>query len=159
MQKAAAAFMAVGFIVASAVVGGSFGPTPGRPRTAIWYTLLRKPSFTPPGPLIGATWSVLDILLIVSGYRLLMAPPSNNRGFALTGWALSGIAVAAHPILFFGRKSKTGGLAATTSMIASSAAAVMAAAKVDRLASICGVPLVIWSVFAGLVSEEIVREN
>jgi tryptophan-rich sensory protein len=37
--------------------------------------------------------------------------------------------------------------------------AAIAAARVDRLAAICGAPLVIWSMFAGVLSEEIVREN
>jgi hypothetical protein len=79
MQKGGAALTALGLVMASAAIGGSFGPTPDRPRTALWYLLLRKPDFTPPGPLIGATWSILDILLIVPGYRLLAAPRSERR--------------------------------------------------------------------------------
>lgn len=159
MQKSAAAFTAVGLVLATATIGGRFGPMPNRPRAALWYLLLRKPAFTPPGPLIGATWGFLDLLLMVSGYRLLVAAQSDNRQVALAGWALSVIGVAAHPFLFFGRRSTTGGLAATASMIAASAISIIASAKVDRLASLCGVPLVIWSIFAGLLSEEIVRKN
>jgi tryptophan-rich sensory protein len=52
-----------------------------------------------------------------------------------------------------------GGLVAAGSMIATSATAAIAAAKVDRLAAICGAPLVIWSMFAGVLSEELVRKD
>jgi benzodiazapine receptor/tryptophan-rich sensory protein len=159
MQKGVAALTSIGSVLASAAIGASFGPTPAHPRTAIWYFFLRKPGFTPPGPLIGATWGLLDILLAVSGYRLLMAPPSRGRDVALGGWLLSVIGVAAHPVLFFGRRSKAGGFSAAASMIASSATASIAASRVDRFASLCGVPLVLWSLFAGLLSEEIVRKN
>ncbi len=159
MQKGWAAMTALGLITASAAIGGSFGPAPNRPRTALWYMLLRKPGFTPPGPLIGATWGILDVLLTVSGSRLLSAPPSDGRRAALAGWALSVIGVAVHPILFFGRRSTMGGLVAAGSMIATSATAAIAAAKVDRLAAICGAPLVIWSMFAGVLSEELVRKD
>ncbi len=159
MQKGGAALTALGLIAASAAIGGSFGPTPNRPRAALWYVLLRKPGFTPPGPLIGATWGILDVLLTVSGSRLLSAPRSDSRRAALAGWALSVLGVAVHPLLFFGRRSTLCGLAAAVSMIATSATATVAAAKVDRLAAICGAPLVIWSIFAGVLSEELVRKN
>lgn len=159
MQKRAAGLTAVGLILATAAVGGAFRPTPNHPRTALWYFLLRKPGFTPSGPLIGAAWGVLDVLLIISGYRLLIAPPSDSRRVALAAWALSAIGVAAHPFLFFGRRSTAGGLAAAGSLIASSVTSTIAASRVDGVASVCSMPLVIWSSFAGLLSEEIVRKN
>ncbi len=76
MRKPAAACLSVGAVVAATLAGQRHGPQ--HPRTALWYASLRKPSYTPPGPVIGAAWTALDALLCVAGYKLLTTPPSPN---------------------------------------------------------------------------------
>jgi benzodiazapine receptor len=62
MNKSNAALIAGSAVLAAAVLGARQGPQ--QPRTALWYARLRKPDYTPPGPVIGATWGVLETLLV-----------------------------------------------------------------------------------------------
>src|ERR1700712_556252 len=73
MNKTAAAVFSAAAVAAAMLAGRRAGPQ--HPREAIWYSRLEKPSYTPSGPVIGATWTGLDILLGLSGARLLAARP------------------------------------------------------------------------------------
>lgn len=159
MRKDVAAAIATGAVLAGGLIGGRYGPQPNHPRTTAWYARLRKPGFTPPGPVFGAAWAVLDGLLAFTGYRILKAAPGPERNLAVASWGVSVAGLAAHPFLFFGRRSTAGGLAVTGTMAASSAATVAASAHVDGPAALAGVPLVLWTVFATLLNEEIWRRN
>ena len=151
------ALIAGGAVLAAALIGARRGPQ--HPRTALWYASLRKPSYTPPGPVFGAAWAVLDTLTGVSGYRLLRAKPGTARSVALSCWALSVAGIAGYPWVFFGRKQLGESAAVVGAMLASASTYVAAAERVDRPAAALGVPLVLWIGFAGLLSEEIWRRN
>lgn len=157
MRSQTAALIAGSAVFAAALIGSRRGPQ--HPRTALWYASLRKPSYTPPGPAIGAAWAVLDTLLSVSGYRLLKSPPSTARTTALTSWSLSVAGIAGYPWVFFGRKRLGESAVVVGAMLASASAYVAAAERVDRPAAAMGIPLVLWVGFAGLLSEELWRRN
>lgn len=157
MRSKSAALLAGGAVFAAALIGAQRGPQ--HPRTALWYASLRKPSFTPPDPAIGAAWAVLDTLISISGYRLLRAPPSPARSTALTSWALSVAGIAGYPWVFFGRKELGESTAVVGAMLVSASTYVVASTQVDRPAAALGIPLVLWVGFAGLLSEELWRRN
>ena len=159
MQKGLAALLAGSAVAAAAVSGARFGPTPAQPRTAIWYARLRKPSFTPPGPVFGAAWSVLDALLCYSGYRLLIRSPQPARTAALGLWGLSVLGVGGFSWVLFGRKRLDEALGVTAGMVGTSTGFVVAAASVDRPAAIAGMPLAAWVAFAFVLQEEVWRRN
>ncbi len=140
-------------------LGGRYGPTPGRGRTAVWYARLRKPSFTPPGPVFGAVWTGLDGLLAYAGYRLLTSPPSGRRILGVGLWGLNVLGVAGYPWVFFGRKRLGEASGVTVGMVASSVGAVIAASGVDQRASRALLPLAVWTTFASLLQEEVWRRN
>jgi translocator protein len=157
MNKTAAAVFSAAAVAAAMLAGRRAGPQ--HPREAIWYSRLEKPSYTPSGPVIGATWTGLDILLGLSGARLLAARPGLDRSAALLFWLLNLSGVAGYPWLFF-RQKKLGASALTVAcMLASARASVMTASKVDRIAGLAGLPLVGWLAFAGLLGEELWRRN
>jgi len=157
MKNPLAALLSFGSVLAATTAGGRYGPQ--RPVNGIWYAMLRKPSYTPPGPAFGAAWTVLDGLLATTGYRLMNAPRSPARTLALAGWGLSTLGLAGYPWVFFGKKRLDASLAVTGAMLVSSAGTVAAARQVDRPAAAMGVPLVLWVGFATLLSEEIWRRN
>lgn len=157
MKKQTAAAVAIGSVVAAAALGARNGPQ--RPRTAFWYARLNKPSFTPPGPLIGAAWGVLELLLAGSGYRLLRAPRTEARAAAVGSWALTLVGLAGYPWLFFGRKQLGESAVASGSMLAAALGTAAAAREVDRPASAMTVPLLLWLGFATVLSEELWRRN
>lgn len=158
MRRATSYLVAGGAVLAAAAIGSRFGP-PRSVRTAIWYRLLRKPSFTPPGSVIGPVWGVLDVLLAVTGARLLAAPKSPARSTALAAWALNLCGLGGFSWVFFGRQRPEEGLAVTAAMVGATATQIAAASRVDRTAALAGVPLLLWLGFAGTLAEEIWRRN
>lgn len=159
MRRETSALIAAAAVLGAARIGARYNPGPGQPRTAAWYARLDKPSFTPPGAVIGAAWTGLDLLLCVAGYRLLAAPPSPRRRTTLGLWGLSVSGLAVWPYLFFGRKRLGESVVALGGMLAVAAGGVAAAARVDTLAAAAIAPLVGWLGFAGLLNEEIWRRN
>ncbi len=155
--KAAAALTAAGAVLGAALVGGRAGPR--MPRAAVWYARLRKPPFTPPGPAIGAVWTVLYSLIGYAGFRLLRAPHRPQRSAALAGWSGTVAGIALFPWLFFGRRDLVSSGAVTVGMLASAATASGAGAAVDRSASRAMLPVVAWVGFALLLNEELWRRN
>ncbi len=157
MNKTASILLSIGAVSTAAVIGQRAGPQ--HPREAIWYARLDKPGFTPPGPVIGGAWTLLDLLLVVSGSRLLAAPPSRERSTALLFWSVNLAGIAGYPWVFFRRKELGASTAVVAGMLASARAAASTAGRVDRIAGLTAMPLVGWLAFAGLLSEELWRRN
>ncbi len=159
MKKSQAALLAGGAVIAAQLAGKRYSPTPDHPRTAAWYAALRKPSFTPPGPVFGIAWTALDALLGYSGYRLLTASHSGRRSAALAAWGANLLGVAGFSWVLFGRKRLDAALGVTVGMVATSATAVATAAAVDRRAAGADLPLFAWLLFATVLQEEVWRRN
>lgn len=159
MNRTDAALVSGLAVAAAAIIGGRQGPTPANPRTAAWYARLRKPSFTPPGPVFGGAWAALDVLLAYSGYRVLSQPSSPPRTVALSLWSLSVMGVGGFQWVMFGRKKLGAATGVTAGMVATSAGFVVAAREVDGKAALAGVPLALWTAFACLLQEEVWRRN
>ena len=159
MNKSSALLVAGSALALAALSGKRSSPSPDHPRTAAWYATLRKPSFTPPGPVFGGAWAVLYPLLGWAGYRLLTAPPSPPRTAAVTAWAANVTAIGAHPYLLFGRKELGASTALLTAEVGAAIGLVAASSKVDRSVAFSQVPLLLWTAFADLLNEELWRRN
>lgn len=157
MQDRASLASPVAAVALVAAVGGAFGPQD--PRAAAWYLSLRKPRGTPPGPAIGAIWLVLYGLLAVTGVRLMRARRSTARTTALSCWGAALCGVALFPFTFFGRRKLGESGAVSASMLAAASGTTIAAARVDRVAALCCVPVVLWVGAATVLSEELWRRN
>ena len=157
MNRSAAALVSVASVATAAVVGGRYGPQ--RPREAVWYGSLRKPSITPPGYAIGITWGVLETLLCVTGYRMLTRPGSAARTTALTGWWATLGGLAGFQAVFFGRKKLGASTAVAVGMLASTSVTALSAARADTVSAVAMTPLVLWTALAALLSEEVWRWN
>ncbi len=157
MKQSTAVALAIGSVATAAFIGGNFGPQ--HPRAAVWYATLRKPVYTPPGRVIGAVWGVLDILLCVTGYRLLTTRASPVRSVALASWFGDLAGLAGFPAMFFGERKLGQSTAVSAAMFASAATTAATSAQVDSTAALAGTPLVLWTAFATLLSEELWRRN
>ena len=151
---------AVGLVLgASALVGRRNAPDPSHPRIRQWYRRLDKPAFTPPDKVFGAVWPVLETGLAVGGYRLLRQPSAPARNRAVGLWLLNSAMVGGWTQLFFRRKDLAASAIASGAMVATGAAYVAAAARVDRPAAATAVPFVAWLGFATLLAERIWARN
>ena len=159
MRQTTAAALAGSAVIAAQLTGARSNPSPSHPRTAAWYAALRKPSFTPPGPVFGLAWTGLDALLGYGGYRLLIAPPSSRRSLALSSWALNLLGIAGFSWVLFGRKRLDEALEVTAAMVVTATATSVTAATVDRRAAYACLPLLGWVAFATVLQEEVWRRN
>jgi tryptophan-rich sensory protein len=159
MKQTEAALLSGTAVATAQLLGARWSPSPNHPRTAAWYAALRKPSFTPPGPVFAIAWTGLDVLLGYSGYRLLTARASPTRTAALGTWALNILGVAGFSWVLFGRKRLDEALEVTAGMVASAAAAAGTASLVDRRAGYAALPLLAWVTFAAVLQEEVWRQN
>ena len=157
MNRLTAALVSLASVGAAAAVGASYSPR--KPAEAVWYGSLRKPPFTPPGPAIGITWGVLETLLCVTGYRLLTQAEGRPRTVALSCWSVTVSGLAGFQFVFFGRKALGAATAVATAMFASTAATAVSSARADPVSAVAMTPLVLWTAFAVLLSEEIWRRN
>ena len=147
---------ALGF---TAVLAMRNAPDPLHPRIRRWYKRLDKPSFTPPDPVFGAAWPVVESGLAVGGYRLLRQPSSPARNLAVGLWAVNVGMIGGWTEIFFRRKSLEPSAAASGAMVATGAAYVATAARVDRTAALIGAPYVAWLCFATVLAEQIWERN
>lgn len=159
MRKGSALLVTGAAAIGALLAGRKFNPDPARPSTAAWYASLDKPSFTPPSPVFGVAWTLLDGLLWFTGYRLICARPSTARRIALGSWIASVLAIPSYSWVFFGRHRPDEGLGVTGSMLGASATLAASAARVDRPAAIATAPLICWLLFATALQEEVWRRN
>lgn len=155
-----AALAAVTLVMgASAIVAMRNAPVPLHPRIRRWYKRLDKPDFTPPDPVFGAVWPVLESGLAFGGYRLLRQPPSAPRNAAMGLWLVTTAMVGGWTQIFFGEEKLAASAVASGVMLATGVGYVAAAAKVDRPAAAAAVPLVAWLGFATILAEQVWRRN
>ncbi len=105
------------------------------------------------------TWGVLETLLGWVGYRLLRQRRSPSRSLALTGWGVTLAGLAGFNPVFFGTKRLGASTAVATAMLASSSATAVTAGRDDPSVAVAMTPLVLWTGFAVLLSEEFWRRN
>ena len=146
-------------LAATAWSGKRFSPTPDHPKTAWWYARLRKPGYTPPGPIFGAGWGIIQAALAYGGYRLMRTARTSERDTAIGLWALNNALIAGWSGLFFGGKALGPSALASGGMIVAASGYAAAAAKVDKVAAVSAAPLVVWLGFATLLAEEVWRRN
>ena len=159
MRARSALVMAGAASVGALLAGGRFSPSPEHPGTAAWYARLEKPDVTPPGPVFGMAWPLLDGLLWFTGYRLLRAPSGPARRTSIVAWLLTLLGIPAYSFTFFGRHRPAEGLGASASMLAGSVMLAASSARIDRKAAWATAPLIGWLVFATLLQEEVWRRN
>lgn len=147
---------ALGF---TAVLAMRNAPDPLHPNIRRWYKRLDKPSYTPPDPVFGGVWPIVESGLAFGGYRLLRKGASPSRNVAIGLWVLNVGMIGGWTEIFFRRKQLGPSTAASGAMVVAGAAYVATAARVDRAAALTGVPYVAWLGFATLLAEEIWERN
>jgi tryptophan-rich sensory protein len=155
----AAAIAIAGVLGLAGIVARRYSPDPTHPRIASWYAHLDKPSYKPPDPLFGAIWPALQLLHSYGAYRLMTSPRSPERDAALGFWATDIALVTGWAKAFFGERSPLGGAVVSAALVASAAAHIERAARVDTAAAACAVPFALWSIFGGLMTEDIRERN
>jgi tryptophan-rich sensory protein len=159
LSPLAALAVTTGVLGFSAVLGMRNAPDPLHPKIRRWYKRLDKPSYTPPDPVFGAAWPLIETGLAVGGYRLLRKPASPGRSTAVALWVGNVAMIGGWTEIFFRRHELGASAIASGAMVAGGAGLVAVASKVDRPAAALAVPYVAWLGFATLLATRVWQRN
>jgi tryptophan-rich sensory protein len=142
----------MGFFVIGGVLAADYGTPPGE-----WYAGLVKPSFNPPGWIIGPVWGVLYVLLIaVAGWRTF---ERNRRGWPMRlWWAQLALNFLWSPVFFAWHRIGLA-LAIVLLMLAAILAFIAASWRQDRVAAWLFVPYAAWVAFVSVLNVSIFTLN
>ena len=77
----------------------------------------------------------------------------------MASWVATLAGLAGYPFMFFGRKRLGASAAVAAAMFATTTATAVTASRSDPVAAAAMTPLVLWTAFAVLLSEEVWRRN
>ena len=120
-----------------------------------WYAGLAKPPFNPPNGVFGPAWTTLYLMIAVATWRLWRAPASPARTRALR---LNGVQLVLNALwtpIFFGLQRPGLALAEIVLMWLAILATILAAWRVDRIASGLLWPYLAWVSFATTLNASI----
>jgi benzodiazapine receptor len=146
-----------GAVAAVAIAGSVFNPSKGD--TAEWFDSLEKPSFNPPNLVFAPVWTLLYVLIAISGARVSMTRPGRERTAALMLWAAQLILNGAWSPLFFGAKRPDLSLLDIMLLVPAIGAYIAKARRLDKPAAALVMPYLAWVLFATLLNAEFVRLN
>lgn len=136
-------------VMAAASSGALFKP-------GEWYDRLRKPSWTPPRWVFPTVWTVLYILIAISGWRVWQA---QGAGLAIVLWGVQLVLNAMWSWLFFGLRRMDLALVCVAALFVSVLAYAVAAWPVDAIAAMLFLPYAAWVLAASLLNRSVMKLN
>ncbi len=113
-----------------------------------WYPQLVKPIWTPPGWVFGPVWSILYIMIAVSGWLIYQSEHSSNRSMALIFYFGQLALNFAWSFLFFFLRSPLLGMIDIVALCLCVLLTIKYAWAVHLLASLLLIPYLIWGLYA-----------
>ena len=141
-------------VLVTALLGGRYTAMGIGP----WYDALAKPSWTPPGTVIGAVWTVLYVLIAVASAWVWSRSREAPRAYAAmllvnlvlnAGWCW----------LFFAERRPGAALVEIGVLWLTCLALVALASRVSAPAAAMLAPYAAWVAFAGFLNGTIVKLN
>ena len=145
-----AGFIAVCFLAAAS--GAYFRP-------GAWYKALRKPDWTPPDWLFPIAWSILYLMIAISGWLVWRENGFSGAPYALAAYGAHLLFNALWSGVFFGARRIDLAFADVVLMWLSLALTMMLFLPVSPLAVALLAPYLAWVSFAGLLNLTIWRLN
>lgn len=141
-------------VLVTALLGGRFTAMGIGP----WYDGLSKPSWTPPGSVIGAVWTVLYVLIALASALVWSRSPGTPRAYAamlLVNLALN----AGWCWIFFAARRPGAALVEIGVLWLTCLALVVLGARVSAAAAAMLAPYAAWVAFAGFLNWNVVKLN
>lgn len=154
-MEASASFMLLGFIAVCslAAMSGSFF------RPGEWYERLKKPSWRPPNRLFAPVWTVLYVMIAVSGWLVWRSTGFSGAPLPLAVYALQLVLNAAWTPLFFGLHRPDLGLVDIVLVWLSIVATIVLFLPIQIAASLLLAPYLAWVTFATALNFAVWRLN
>lgn len=143
-------FLVLVFVAASS--GALFSP-------GEWYERLAKPSWTPPKLAFPIVWTVLYVLIAVSGWLVWEAAPAEALPLAMSVWGVQLALNAGWSAVFFGLKQMRWALAELVLLWLAILATIVVFWPIDVLAAVLLLPYLAWVTTAGALNRAMIRLN
>lgn len=117
-----------------------------------WYGTLVRPGFTPPDAVFGPVWTVLYVLIAISGWRVWRLPTMPGKSRALALYAVQLAFNLAWPGLFFAAGMIGAAFICILLLLAAIIATCAAFIRLDRPAAWLLVPYLAWTGFAAVLN-------
>lgn len=124
-----------------------------------WYDGIKKPSFTPPGGVIGAIWTLLFTLIGISLYLVWTSPSSSIRLIALILFAVQFVFNVAWSYLFFRLNKPFLSFIEILILLGLIIATAFYFFKIDKNAGYLLIPYFLWVSFASFLNYSIWKLN
>ena len=121
-----------------------------------WYSTLKKPSWQPPGSLIGGVWIVLYLLMGVTLQRIGRAP---NNGRALMAFGVQLALNFSWSLIFFRGQRPDWALVNIAALALSIVVMMYYIRQLDPFAANLQIPYLLWVLFAATLNASIVSLN
>ncbi|MTH98807.1 TspO/MBR family protein [Roseibium sp. RKSG952] len=144
-----AGFVFAALVFITALSGAVFKPGP-------WYQSLKRPSWTPPNWAFPVVWTILYVMIAVSGWLVWS---SAGWGAALVLWGVQLILNAAWSWLFFGLRRMDVAFADACAMLLAIIVYIFAAWQISVAAALLFVPYALWVSVAALLNLSVWRLN
>jgi tryptophan-rich sensory protein len=147
---ALAGFVAACFAAASS--GAFFRP-------GDWYRGLRKPAWTPPNWLFAPAWTLLYILIAVSGWLVWRKTGLAGAPAAFAAYVLQLVLNAGWSAIFFGMRRPDLALFEVVALWIAIALTIVTFGQVEPFAALLLVPYLAWVTFAAALNLSVWRLN
>jgi tryptophan-rich sensory protein len=151
------------FVVLGLAAGG-LGSIATAPNIPSWYASLAKPAFNPPNAVFPMVWTLLYLLMAVSGWLVWRtgfdgADATKRRTRALVPFAIQLILNIGWSFAFFSAHSPLAGLVVIVLSILAIAWTITAFFQISRAPAFLLVPYLAWVGFAALLNGAIFPLN
>ncbi len=127
------------------------------PAVQTWYATTAKPAWSPPNSLFGPVWTMLYIMIAVSGWRVWRKCPSGKA--PLHPYWVQLIFNCAWSVFFFGFHQFLWAAIDIIALLIAIAATIGSFQKIDKTAAWLLVPYFLWVTFAASLNIAILALN
>ncbi|MEO1161785.1 MAG: TspO/MBR family protein [Pseudomonadota bacterium] len=124
-----------------------------------WYDGLAKPSWRPPAWLFGPAWTVLYIMIAISGWMAWHAAGPGEAWLAMTVYGIQTVLNAAWSGIFFGMRRMKLALFEMAFLWLSILATIIVFWPISQTAALLLVPYLAWVSFAFMLNRAMIRLN
>ncbi len=151
--------LGLGAFVAACLVVSVIGGWVTASSVDSWYPTLQKPAFNPPDWLFAPVWTLLYLMIAVSGWRAWRSPAQAGLRAAMAAYAAQLALNLAWSGVFFGSRAIGPALAVILLLLVAIGVNAVLFWRADRLAGWLLLPYAAWVAFAAGLNFELWRLN
>ncbi|MBM3193581.1 MAG: tryptophan-rich sensory protein [Chlamydiae bacterium] len=149
-KKTVSFFLFIILVFSIATIGNRFTAS----SLTDWYAVLKKPSWNPPSYVFGPVWTILYLMIAVSGWRIYLSLKKGKEK-AFMFYSIQLLANFLWPFFFFYLQSPLLALVDIIVLLIFLACNIKAFYELDKLSGLLLFPYFVWTFFATMLNAAI----